>query len=356
MVAIILAVNRNKPRITHRMILSHPMSKLMRFLKMTIFTLECVLIFIACSQPDFENKKKSKHPRLIFQSGFEPNSSVVVRNIEDFDFIGEDLSVPSPNFWNSIEFEPGKNLYTSINCGSQNVNDTSRSSEIVAHPADPANKVLRFWGKYPNEGNGLKFRMQADFYSAKVGFDTLFYKIKMYLPSDFNVLKNLASTFSWFTIMEFWNNSTPKEEMFRITVDLKKINKGQDSLRFGLRTEKYNTGLSSFDRITNNTNNDFMVSVGKWMNIEINIVEGDEQTGKFYMAVTPEGENKNVIFNYNLLTHHPDIVPSGIKYFSPFKFYTYGYLIDTFRNAGKTGQIYWDDFEIWSDSITYSIE
>ena len=325
------------------------------FVKISIFTVIVFFVLAACAKSDDKDIKISTHPKLIFHSGFEPNTSVVVSNVEDFDFVGEDLSVSMPNSWNSIKLESGRYISASINCGPQNVSNTSRGAEIVADPLNPSNNVLRFWGKYPNEGDGLKFRMQADMYSDQAGFDTLFYKVRMYLPHDFNTLKKLASTFTWFTIMEFWNHSTPKEEMFRMTVDLKKINKGLDSLRFGLRTEKYNMAKSSFDGITNHTSNDFVVPIGKWITIEINIVDGDKSTGKFYMAVTPQGKEKNVIFDYTLLTHHPEIVPTGIKYFSPFKFYTYGYLVDTLRNAGKTGQIYWDDFEIWSDSIAYAI-
>lgn len=323
------------------------------FMKSVIFSI--IVFFVACDKTDNEKTETSTHPTLIFNSGFEPNTAVVTKDITYFDFVGEDMSVPSPNSWGAEGLESGMYInYANINCGQQNVSDTVRNAEIVADPLNPSNKVLKFWGKYPNEGDGLKFRMQADLHS-KVGLDTLYYAIRMYLPHDFNVLKNLASTFTWFTLMEFWNRSTPKEEMFRMTVDLKKVNKGQDSLRFGLRTEKYNTVKSSFDGITNSTSTDFIIPVGKWMKIEINIVEGDKSTGKFYMAVTPDGETKKVIFDKTLLTHHPGIVPSGIKYFSPFKFYTYGYLVDTLRNAGKTGQIYWDDFEIWSDSIAYSI-
>jgi hypothetical protein len=312
-----------------------------------------MLILCHCTKSDIGDIQKSTHAKLIFHSGFELNTAIVIKNVKDFDFVGEDFSVSAPNSWNLFEIEPGNNVYASINCGSQNVNDTTRGVEIVSDPVNLSNKVCRFWGKYPNEGDGLKFRIQADL-SSKAGIDTLFYTIRMYLPGDFNVLKRINSTFTWFTIMEFWNKSDPKENMFRMTVDLKKMNKGLDSLRFGLRTEKYNTSLSKFDGLKNYTGNS-TVPLNKWMTIEINIVTGDEQTGKFYMSVTPEGETKKVIFNYTLRTCHPDIPLSGMNYFSPFKFYTHGYLIDTLRKAGKSGQVYWDDFELWIDSIAYLI-
>ncbi len=311
------------------------------------------LVLVACEKGGDEVPQTYTPPTLVFHSGFEPNTKIVIVDNSCFDFKGEDLAVSQPNSWGSTGLESGEYIdIARIITGDQNVSDTARNAEIVDDPQNPSNKVLRFWGKYPNEGDGFKFRMQADLHSKK-GMDTLYYKIRMYLPDDFNVLKRINSTFTWFTLMEFWNKSTPKENMFRMTVDLKKVNQGVDSLRFGLRTEKYNTSSSTFDRLRDHTCNYFYIPVKKWMTVEINIVEGDGQTGRFYMAVTPEGENKQVIFNFTLLTHHPDIAPTGMNYMSPFKFYTYGYLIDTLRNAGKIGQIYWDDFEIWSDSIAY---
>ena len=323
------------------------------YIKISIFTAIIFLFLAACDKTDYENQKTTTNPSLIFNSGFEPNTNIVIVDNNFFDFKGQDLSVVPPNSWGSEGLESGEFVdIARILVGGQNVSDTARNTEIVDDPVNPSNKVLKFWGKYPNEGDGFKFRMQADLHSTK-GIDTLYYKIRMYLPDDFNVLKRIDNSFTWFTLMEFWNKSTPRENMFRMTVDLKKVNKGLDSLRFGFRTEKYNTTLSKFDRIREHTGTHFPIPLNKWMTIEINIVEGDGKTGRFYMAVTPEGERKQVIFNFTLQTHHPGIAPTGMNYMSPFKFYTYGYLIDSLRNAGKVGQIYWDDFEIWSDSIAY---
>lgn len=286
---------------------------------------------------------------LIFHSGFEPNTDTILQTSGNADIIGIDNSVSSPNDWvNDLETHP--NIGT-FNIQYQGGNDTMRLAQITTDPTNPTNNVLWFWIKYPNV-SGTKGRIQGNLYGSTVGFTNLYYSIRLYLPHDLDTLKYAPTPITWFTLMEFWNNpgwiSDPYP--FRVSVDLQKIGYAPDSLRFGVHGQT-STVPNIWNNVWDTTNMSFAVPIGKWMTIEINYIEGDNTTGKFYMAVTPDGDNKTVVYNLTEYTYHPsDPNPDGLTYFNPFKLYTSGATIDAIRNVGKLVNVYWDDFEIWKDS------
>lgn len=297
---------------------------------------------------------------LIFHSGFENNTVITTnpKGVQYNDFSGTDNSVSSPNNWVS-DLQSGPEItMCEILTGSEYIGTPPM---IVADPHNPSNKVLTYSGIYPNENltrlpsdtdityfYKRKFRMQTEMYSNAGGFSNLYYRVKMMLPNDFEVMQNIYYTITWFTFAEFWNESSGAN-MFRITLTIAKLNTGTDNLKFRLTTEKY-TG-SAFVPVLTKNNLDFIIPLDVWMDMEVHIIEGNASTGKIYFAVTPENGAKQVIFNETTFTHHPNMSPNGITYFQPMKLYTYGYIADAFRNAGKVMQLFWDDFEIRRNRI-----
>lgn len=82
--------------------------------------------------------------------------------------------------------------------------------------------------------------------------------------------------------------------------------------------------------------------------------EGDNTSGKFYLAITPEGERKQVVFDLTKITHNTeDPAPDGVSDFNPIKLYTSKDLIDFMKSQQKTLQIYWDDFKLWKNRKPY---
>lgn len=288
-------------------------------------------------------------PTLIFHSGFEPNTETIGQNPLNCDLIGADLIVSPPNDWvNDLETNPAIGDFSIQYQGGE---DTSRLAEITTDPTNASNKVLWFWIKHPNiTSPSRKGRIQANIYNNPAGYTNLYYSIRLFIPTDLDTLKYIPAPITWFTLMEFWNNPnwTGNPYPFRITVNLQKLGFTTDSLHFGVHGQ-VDTG--NWTDVWDTTNTNFSVPVGKWMNIEINIVEGDSSTGRFFMAVTPDSSTKTVVYNLNEYTHHPsDPSPDGFTHFNPFKLYTDGVLIDSLRNWGKLTNVYWDDFELWKDS------
>ena len=98
------------------------------------------------------------------------------------------------------------------------------------------------------------------------------------------------------------------------------------------------------------TNRNVRVPIGKWFTMEYYYKEGDQKEGRFYMSITPENEQRKVIFDVKKITHNTqDPNPNGVSDFNPLKLYTSKDLIEHMKSNGKTLQVYWDDFKLWKN-------
>ena len=78
--------------------------------------------------------------------------------------------------------------------------------------------------------------------------------------------------------------------------------------------------------------------------------EGNKETGRFYMAITPDGGSKQVVFDVTNFTHNTqDPAPDGFTGYNPMKLYTSKEVVAFMKSNGKTLQIYWDDFKLWKN-------
>ncbi len=300
--------------------------------------------FIGCSQKTSSIPPKSG---LIFQSGFESDTKVAEQDEGAAKIVGTDHSLKKLNSWDN-------DLGNHLNIGYFNIqyqggDRTQRLAEIVPDPLNPSNKVLQFWIKEPNV-NPKKGRVQANVYNNQ-GIKKLDYSIRLFLPSDMNTVKSAPFNVKWLTLMEFWNNANWKGEdyQFRISVNLKKIGEGTDSLRIGVKSQVKNmdTGKWQKPMVWDFTNTTFTVPVEKWMTIDVHFEEGDAEHGRFILSITPEGDAKTVVHDIKNYTHHPeDPAPDGLSHFNPFKLYTSDDLIEYVTNSGKLLNLYWDDFKL----------
>ncbi len=293
----------------------------------------------------------AQSPELIFHSGFEPNTSTIDESSGSVDIIGIDASVSAPNDWeNDLEDHP--NIGT-FKVQYQGGDSTMRLAEIAQDPLNASNNTLWFWIKEPNVGD-IKGRVQANLYESDAGIKKLFYSARLYLPADFNVVKNAPFDFDWLTLAEFWNNAnwTGEDNIFRMKIDLKKVAESPDSLRVRAAAQAYNTQNNNWsDDVWEYTNPDFLVPVQKWMTFKMYFIEGDACNGRFILTITPDGEEETVVHDITNFTHHPsDPDPDGLKHFNPMKLYTSDDVIDYVTGAGGLLNVHWDDFEIWKDS------
>jgi hypothetical protein len=289
--------------------------------------------------------------QLLFQSGFEPGSQVVPSR-SDADITGKDNSSASHSDWvDDLDNHPDVGNF---NLQYQGGDSTMRFARIVPDPEKPSNHVLHFWLDKPNV-EGSKGRIQANLYGNK-GMKAFYQSVRMFLPADFNTVKSFPKPIHWLTIAEFWNNITWSQTVpygFRITLGIGKPAEAESDLHFIIDAqdcELFADGRQKYTTIWSETNKAIKVPLEKWFTMDYYYQEGDENNGRFYMSINPEGEKQQVIFDIRNITHNTkDPKPDGVSDFNPLKLYTSKELIQYMSSKGKTLQIYWDDFKLWKD-------
>ncbi|NJO68273.1 MAG: hypothetical protein HC830_02465 [Bacteroidetes bacterium] len=230
-----------------------------------------------------------------------------------------------------------------------------RFARIIPEPGNSKNKVLHFWVNQPNV-DGSKTRIQANIYADKQkhteGIKELYQSVRLFLPTDMEVIKSFPEKISWLTILEVWNNIQWVDDPYpyRLTVGIGKPTGEKSELHFMVDAEDYDYSTKKYIELWHDMNKTIAVPIGKWFTLEYYMKEGNAQSGRFYMAITPEGGKKQVIFDITNFTHNTkDPNPDGITLWNPMKLYTSKKLVDYTRGQGKALQIYWDDFSVWKN-------
>ncbi len=321
----------------------------MRHLILSFTTL--ALIFSACAQEQ-EREQEIWQEELIFQSGFEPGSMVISKG-SDADITGTDLSFSEQNDWvNDLDENP---LVGNFNLQYQGGDSTQRFAKIVPEPGNPENHVLWFWLKEPNVG-GSKGRIQANIYGGKTGLKKFYQSVRIFLPDDMHTVRSFPDKITWLTIAEFWNNITWSQQIpyrFRVTLGIGKPVTGESDLYFildGQDCQLFEDGSQKYTTLWSEMNQQVKVPIGKWFTLDYYYKEGDDNNGRFWMAIQEEGATREVVFDVTNFTHNStDPAPEGVTEFNPMKLYTSKKLIDYMKSQDKTLQIFWDDFKLWKD-------
>lgn len=313
--------------------------------------LRCLALLSAIVALSIPGNAQSAKGELIFHSGFEQGVKVVPRN-GDGDIMGVDKSVSGHNDW--VEDLDNHPNIGNFNIQYQGGDTTMRYARIIAEPSNPHNHVLQFWLDKPNV-DGKKGRIQANLYGNN-GLKEIYQSVRIFLPDDFNTVRQYPREIHWLTIAEFWNNITWSHEVpygFRITLGIGKPTSAESDLYFILDAqdcELFEDGKQKYTTIWAESNKQVKVPIGKWFTMDYYYKEGGHNDGRFYLAITPEGGRKQIVLDVNKITHHTeDPTPDGIGHFNPLKLYTSKELIQYMKATGRTLQIYWDDFKLWKD-------
>ena len=296
----------------------------------------------------------AQDPELIFQTGFE-GSSQVVKNSGTNDYgslleriAGVDNTLSEKNNWDADWGKIVKNRMMQVQYTGGD--STKRFAQIIPEPGNPKNQVLHFWlndSWQASEGQ-QKARIQTNVYGIQGGLTAFYQSVRVFLSSDFNAVKNYPLAITWCTLSEFWNNEWwVKNEPygFRVTLGVGKPTAETSDLNFILNAE--NAGQKE---VWNADNPRIKVPIGEWFTMEYYFKEGNQETGRFWMAITPEGKAQQVVFDVHNFTHMTkDPAPNGLTGYNPMKLYTSKELINHVKAQGKTLQVYWDDFRLWKD-------
>ncbi len=296
-----------------------------------------------------------KNGVLLFNSGFEPGSRVVHGTdpfTSDDNIFGIDSSVPPPNDWRN-----------NVNLGSWNFqyqqgDTTQRKLRIVPDPVNPENNVLSFWvrDQWVNAGGNTVGRIQANLRTSDEGYingiKELYQKNKMFVHEDVAVFNNYLSTGKFFTILEIWNNTGWEEDPYRFRIAIG-IGKAKNESTGDICFVVYGQDELNYVTIWEERNSNIPVPVGEWITMEYYMKEGDGQNGRFWMTMTREGGEKQVIFDVHNFTHNrKNPNPNGITFYNPLKVYiTDKDAMAFLKSHNKSIHLYFDDFEVWRGNL-----
>ena len=308
-----------------------------------------LLLFVSsCKKSVNHSVECDELSEMIFQTGFNNSELSDNGRWSKESFTGIDPTFSSHNDWSKINDHPSIG-YCEISY--EDGEKTQRYAEICNDPAGGDNQVLKFKIIEPHirEGTRKKGRVQLNLNDNQC-IKEFYQSVDLYLHTDMEFLKQWDEKVHWLSIFEFWNNAnwTRERNPFRVTVSLFKLDKGTvDEMYFAVVGDR-DIRLGGWDPIWVKINEDFPVRFGEWMNIELYIKEGDDNSGRFYMAVTPFGGEKFILFDETNYTQHPkEKHPDGYTHMNPLKFYTSDKLIDYMSSNNKNLEIYWDNWSCW---------
>ena len=88
------------------------------------------------------------------------------------------------------------------------------------------------------------------------------------------------------------------------------------------------------------------------MTLDYYIKEGDVNGGRFYMTVTPDGEEPILLFDIHGQTHGTgNPAPKGFRSWHPMKLYTSVQTVNFLKGRGKYMEVLWDDLKIWGEKV-----
>lgn len=286
----------------------------------------------------------AQSPELIFYSGFESDTVVSIPG-DLGEIIGANATRSDHMDWKK-DLEAHPNIGHTVIVYTKGGN-SMRLAQIVPSPTDETDRVLHSWIKYPDADNE-KGRVEVSI-SEITGIKSLYSSQMMYLPADFNLVKELRYKVEWLSLMEYWNdpNWTNVPYPFRLTIGIENSPPSPEALHFSIHAQR----MDNLEVIWESLNTSFSIPVGKWMKLESYFTEGDDTNGRYTLIVTPVGEDAITICDNADYTHHPDDPsPDGLSHFDVLKLYTSSRTVDSIRNKGGILNLFWDDLELWKDS------
>jgi hypothetical protein len=344
------------------------MSQIIKSLLWISLPLMC-LVFFACNKNDIDfdqddedgiiDPDKDKEVGiLIFNSGFEPDSRIIPGTdpfVSDDAIIGKDISVGPPNDWIE-DFSPAKKLQP-FRFQYQLGDTTMRKLRIVPDPVNPNNKVLSFWVSdlWVNASGNTVGRIQGNIRTHEHGsiaptdgLQEFFQKNRMFVHQDVSILGSYPGTGSFFTFLEIWNNHDSQPYGFRIKLGMGKTSSDPGHLYFVVSGEDYD---NKWVKVWEEYNTIIRIPIGEWVTMEYYVKQGSGNKGRFYVAMTRNNGQKQVIFDVQNFTHNTkDPSPDGFTFWNPLKLYiTNKERMDFIKNNGKSLRLYFDDLEVWKD-------
>jgi hypothetical protein len=95
------------------------------------------------------------------------------------------------------------------------------------------------------------------------------------------------------------------------------------------------------------------IPIGEWFTLETFIKAGDASTGRVWIAITRDGESRQVLFDESGYTYRSDDTAPAIDDWAFFKCYVAPDHAREAARAGRPYSHYYDDIEFWTNPPSY---
>jgi len=329
-----------------------------------------LLVFSACGDDDnptpdcgdYDNSTPAScassctdEEELIANGGFGDDVTII-QHCQYAYLSGIDQAYPTHSNWDELTNSPCGNFRIAYEDGDA----YQRLAEITPDPLDDTNSVIHLIVTEPHiNGQDIKKgRCQLNFYGSNC-LQEYYQTTKVFLPSaNMEHLKTYENEVGFLTIFEVWNNKNWGNNVsnpFRIKVSLYKEPGTGNDFFFKVQGEKmpvWGNDVVLWEEI----NFTYPVPLGEWFEMELYLLEGKGNEGRFYMAITDDNNNKTLLFDINNHTVHPnENDPDGFKHINPLKLYSGEHIINHMKDGGYPLEIYWDDLELFRNKVPETI-
>lgn len=280
----------------------------------------------------------------VFHSSFEGKVTIQGQRSSDASFAGSDPTVEAPNDFDHLN----PPYLTDFKIQYLGGDTAQRIAAIEPDPEDTSQQVLGFRIKEANMENRARIQTHT---RTETGFSEIRYTFRMRLGAGWKTVRDLPRRNDWFILNEFWNNAAwaGQDYPFRIHTTLSNLHPQTNDGIYCIVSSQTAPleGVREWQWKEQNP----MVSlpVGKWIDCEVYIKEGDAENGRFVFTIFTKEKGLQTIFDVTGYTHHPDDPsPDGIQHYHPMKMYMARQTIED-AVGGEEGalEIYWDDFSLY---------
>lgn len=228
--------------------------------------------------------------------------------------------------------------YMAINPNNDN---GRRCLQSVVYKDDPAHSVARAQA-------GMTFKDTANLAvyhtSHRMKLNSAFKLISDQFP---DAITDTAA--NWMTIFEIWNKEDPTMSGLeggsaRWSLYLEKAAGTFKPWTWKLRGEYMQPASSQYQSFMKATSS-WPVWIDQWFTLDVYMKRGDATNGRMIIKVTPDGSTPTTIIDVTGPTIYPGKPNLPIKYWTPFKLYTPGPVMDFATSRGNSLMISYNDFK-----------
>ncbi|RZI85841.1 MAG: hypothetical protein EOP38_03590 [Rubrivivax sp.] len=218
-----------------------------------------------------------------------------------------------------------------------------RDEEIVE---DRGGQFVRFAIGAANvrnrSGMAIKARMQVNLYGNRK-LNRYAQEIDVRLGPGFAILLDQPPAIDWLTLGEWWNDApwVNRTRGFRVSLNLHKpAGAAEGAWRLVAHAQSMDPATGKWLSPYWRASSPAVLKVGRWNRLQISLVEGDEESGRFALALV-EGEARTPLIDVRGRTRHDDSGDDGWVHVNPIKLYTSKPNLDSVRRQGAELSLDW---------------